>query len=162
MTEVHESMKALEFLIGRWHGTGKGFLSNGSSFQYTEDLIIENIGQPNFAYSASSCIDGKTRHRESGFIKCHEDNKVVFCIAENLGSCSILLGALQTNANEKKLHLTSDSVSRSPFNKEPYVIKSVREYLFDGEKLHLIVRLSTTKNTELTDHLKITYERKSE
>ncbi|KAM3182191.1 hypothetical protein ACTXT7_012878 [Hymenolepis weldensis] len=64
---------------------------------------------------------GKTKIRESGFIKCHEDNQVIFCAADNV----------------------------------------FRDYVFDEEKLYLIVRSSTTKNTELTDHLKITYERKS-
>ncbi|EUB64691.1 putative fatty acid-binding protein [Echinococcus granulosus] len=160
MADVHESMKRLSFLIGRWHGTGLGLLPHGPSFKYEEDLVIENIGQPNFAYSATSLIDGVTRHRESGFVKCHEGSQVLFCLADNLGTCSILLGTMETESKSTKIFLTSDSITRSPFNREPRVVEVVRDYKYDGEKLHLVVRLSTTRNSELSDHLQITYERK--
>ncbi|KAM7541541.1 hypothetical protein Aperf_G00000038856 [Anoplocephala perfoliata] len=155
-------MKDLEFLIGRWHGSGTGILPHGPSFQYKEDIVIENIGQPNFAFSACSFIDGVTRHRESGFIKCHDGNQVLFCLADNSGTCSILLGTLQANSGKTKLHLISNNITGAPFNRGPHVVEVVRDYVFDGSKLHLVVRLSTTKDKELSDHLRITYERKSD
>ncbi|VDK35787.1 unnamed protein product [Taenia asiatica] len=162
MAAVHESMKLLSFLVGRWHGTGEGFLPHGPSFKYEENLVIENIGQPNFAYSAASFIDGVTRHRESGFIKCHEDSQILFCLADNLGTCSILLGPVEIESKSTKILLTSRSITRAPFNREPHVVEVVRDYKYDGKELHLVVRLSTTRNSELSDHLQITYKRESD
>ncbi|VDM34186.1 unnamed protein product [Hydatigera taeniaeformis] len=144
-------MKLLSFLIGQWHGVGEGLLPHGPSFKYEEDLVIENIGQPNFAYSAISFIDGVPRHRESGFIKCHEDGQALFCLADSL---------VETESKSTIILLASDSITRAPFNREPRVVEVVRDYKYDGERLHLVVRLSTTRNSKLSDHLQITYERK--
>ncbi|VDD77710.1 unnamed protein product [Mesocestoides corti] len=117
-------MRDLSFMIGEWRGVGKGILPHGPAFQYEEDLVVENIGQPNFAYSATSYINGDPKHRESGFIKCHENGQVVFCLADNLGTCTVLLGSLTTDGEKSKtLILTSDTTCRAPSNKEPYVIE---------------------------------------
>lgn len=44
-------MQRLSFLVGRWRGMGTGILPHNGTFQFEEELNIESIGQPNFAYA---------------------------------------------------------------------------------------------------------------
>ncbi|VDD84386.1 unnamed protein product [Mesocestoides corti] len=82
---VHESMRDLAFLIGRWRGKGKGFHPHSAPFEYEEDIIFENIGQPNFAYHSTSFINKVPKHRESGFIKFEDNNQVQLNLVDSLG-----------------------------------------------------------------------------
>uniref|UniRef100_A0A5K3G3V1 DUF1794 domain-containing protein n=1 Tax=Mesocestoides corti TaxID=53468 RepID=A0A5K3G3V1_MESCO len=124
-------MRDLAFLIGRWRGKGKGFHPHSAPFEYEEDIIFENIGQPNFAYHSTSFINKVPKHRESGFIKFEDNNQVQLNLVDSLGTCRIFLGALNDfEHNAKSLVLTTDSSCSAPLYKEPHMVGSgPRTYL---------------------------------
>ncbi|VDL88622.1 unnamed protein product [Schistocephalus solidus] len=158
MGDVHASMGKLSFLLGNWHGSGVGTVSESRSFNYQEDLEIKSIGQPSFSYTGNAVRDGKPMHRESGFIKCHTDGQVCFVVVDNLGVAYLLCGSLSDEDSEfPSLVLTSHSIASAPFNKEPRVTKLQRIYSRSGNTLTMKVLMATSKSPELSEHLNVTY-----
>uniref|UniRef100_A0A5K3G450 DUF1794 domain-containing protein n=1 Tax=Mesocestoides corti TaxID=53468 RepID=A0A5K3G450_MESCO len=70
---------------GRWRDKCWSFLHQNDPFEYEEDIISENIGQPNFAYHSTYFLKKVPKHREAGFLKFHVDGQIQLNLADSLG-----------------------------------------------------------------------------
>ncbi|KAJ8309902.1 hypothetical protein KUTeg_011767 [Tegillarca granosa] len=84
----------MSWLLGKWHGTGKGYYPNIDDFTYEEEVEFSHFGKPMLQYSAYSWNPEKKTpmHREVGFLRIKPDtNHVALMLAHNLVSDAIMV-----------------------------------------------------------------------
>lgn len=146
-------------LIGSWESVKAiGIYPTIKDFQYQDDLIFEEHGQPLLSYRSITSINSVTKHCESGFIRVNPQTNAAFSMeAHNFGLSVNNEGKIDGD----KMELESTGISRMSISKEPHVtkIKKVIEFVSDNE-LKITTDMATT-NTEMTNHLIVTYKRKN-
>ncbi|XP_075125056.1 peroxynitrite isomerase THAP4 isoform X2 [Leptodactylus fuscus] len=157
---LNPAVAPLAWLLGRWVSDppGEGEFPSIPSFRYMEEAVISHVGQPmlNFTFCASNPETGKAMHRECGFIRVKPGtNQVAFICAQNTGVVEIEEGEVQG----EQLTLTSHSLSRISFAKEPYVQKISRTFRLTAEgKLEQTVSMATSTQ-DMAPHLQVTYKK---
>lgn len=150
----------LAWMLGTWVSDplGEGEFPSIPSFRYMEKAVISHVGQPmlNFMFCASNPETGKPLHRECGFIRVKPGtNQVAFVCAQNIGVVEVEEGEVQG----EQLTLTSHSLSRMSFAKEPQVQQISRTFRLTPEgKLEQIVSM-TTSTQAMAPHLRVTYKK---
>jgi hypothetical protein len=100
---VHEAVRPLEWMIGRWRGCGEGTFPGIDDFDYAEDVTFTSVGQPCLNYQALSRTPDGSRpmHLESGFLKVSTGNKeatqCAFLLAHNFGKIKPSVGVCPTD-----------------------------------------------------------------
>lgn len=137
---------------------GVGTFPTLQPFQYLEEVHISHVGQPmlNFSFNSFHPETHKPMHRECGFIRLKPDtNKVAFVSAQNTGIVEVEEGEV----NGQELCVSSHSISRISFAKEPHVQQITRKFRLNSEgKLEQTVSMATTTQP-MTQHLHITYKK---
>ncbi|KAF3823971.1 hypothetical protein GH733_008256, partial [Mirounga leonina] len=115
-------VEPLSWMLGTWLSDppGAGTFPTLQPFQYLEEVYISHVGQPvlNFSFNAFHPDTRKPMHRECGFIRLKPDtNKVAFVSAQNTGIVEVEEGEV----NGQELSITSHSIARISFAKEPHV-----------------------------------------
>ncbi|XP_030183760.1 peroxynitrite isomerase THAP4 isoform X2 [Lynx canadensis] len=115
-------VEPLSWMLGTWLSDppGAGTFPTLQPFRYLEEVYISHVGQPvlNFSFNAFHPDTHKPMHRECGFIRLKPDtNKVAFVSAQNTGIVEVEEGEV----NGQELCITSHSVARISFAKEPHV-----------------------------------------
>ncbi|KAG8445382.1 hypothetical protein GDO86_010242 [Hymenochirus boettgeri] len=150
----------LAWMLGTWESdpAGSGEFPTIPPFCYQEEAIITHVGQPmlNFIFCASNPETGKPLHRECGFIRIKPGtNKVAFICAQNTGVVEVEEGEVEG----EQLSLTSHSLCRTSFAKDPHVTQICRKFQLTPEgKLEQIV-LMATGSQPLAPHLHVTYKK---
>uniref|UniRef100_A0A8C0PEI2 Peroxynitrite isomerase THAP4 n=2 Tax=Canidae TaxID=9608 RepID=A0A8C0PEI2_CANLF len=153
-------VEPLSWMLGTWLSDppGAGTFPTLQPFQYLEEVCISHVGQPvlNFSFNAFHPDTRKPMHRECGFIRLKPDtNKVAFVSAQNTGIVEVEEGEV----NGQELCITSHSIARISFAKEPHVEQITRKFRLNSEgKLEQTVSMATTTQP-MTQHLHITYKR---
>lgn len=147
-------------LIGTWESSkALGVYPTIKDFNYDEVLKFEQNGQPLLHYNSITKIGEKTMHCENGFLRMlkPQSNEVASLEAHNFGITVIYEGTI----NGDVLTLNSTEIQRISTAKEPHVtaLRKVIKVLSENE-LEMEVDMATSK-TPLTNHLKITYNKKS-
>ncbi|KAF5303628.1 hypothetical protein FQA39_LY09875 [Lamprigera yunnana] len=147
---------------GRWKSiSAKGYYPTIKPFTYNEEMEFVSVGQPILNYKSTTWHpeEKKPMHLESGFLRINPNcpNDVSFMVSHNFGIVSLEEGTLNGNT----MNLRSTAISRMHFGKLPAVTEIARSYQFcpDTKRLELIVSMSTTNTPQLTEHLRITYEK---
>ncbi|XP_053565862.1 peroxynitrite isomerase THAP4 isoform X2 [Bombina bombina] len=157
---LHPAVVPLSWMLGTWlsEPTGSGEFPTIAPFRYIEEASITHVGQPmlNFMFCASNPETGKPLHRECGFIRVKPgSNHVAFISAQNTGVVEVEEGEVQG----QELSLTSHSLSRISFAKEPHVQQITRNFRLTPEgKLEQTVTMATSSQP-LAPHLHVTYRR---
>ncbi|KAL7062418.1 hypothetical protein AAHC03_01154 [Spirometra sp. Aus1] len=155
---LHTSLCKLRFLLGKWRGVGIGRGGPSGQWPYEEFLEISTTGQPWISYVGNGIKDGSPRHCEMGFFRCHTDGHVSMCLTDTLGNAYLLMGRLQEDESAPStLTLTTESVVSPFFGRQPRVTKVERTYTRSGDSLTMHVRMATTNDDELTEHVHINY-----
>ncbi|KAE8604488.1 hypothetical protein XENTR_v10014722 [Xenopus tropicalis] len=150
----------LAWMLGTWvsEPAGEGQFPTIPPFRYMEEATITHVGQPmlNFMFCASNAETGKPMHRECGFIRIKPGtNHVAFISAQNTGVVEVEEGEVEG----EQLSLTSNSVSRISFAKEPHVTQISRKFRLTPEgKLEQTVFMATASQS-LAPHLHVTYRK---
>uniref|UniRef100_A0A7N5KDN2 Serine/threonine kinase 25 n=1 Tax=Ailuropoda melanoleuca TaxID=9646 RepID=A0A7N5KDN2_AILME len=115
-------VEPLSWMLGTWLSDppGAGTFPALQPFQYLEEAYISHVGQPvlNFSFNAFHLDTRRPMHRECGFIRLKPDtNKVAFISAQNTGIVEVEEGEV----NGQELCITSHSIARMSFAKEPHV-----------------------------------------
>ncbi|XP_053315007.1 peroxynitrite isomerase THAP4 isoform X2 [Spea bombifrons] len=161
-TPLNPAVVPLAWMLGSWvsEPAGEGEFPTIAPFRYKEELVISHVGQPmlNFTSCASDPETGKALHRECGFIQIKPGtSQVAFICAQNIGVVEIEEGEVQG----EQLTLTSLSLNRISFAKEPYVEQISRNFRLTSEgKLVQTVSMATSTQP-LAPHLHVTYRRLS-
>ncbi|XP_045859636.1 peroxynitrite isomerase THAP4-like [Meles meles] len=97
-----------------------------------------------------------TAERECSFICLKPDtNKVTFVSAQNTGIVEVEEGKV----NGQELCITSHSIARISFTKEPHVEQTTRKFRLNSEgKLEQMVSMATITQP-MTQYLHITYKK---
>ncbi|XP_047393406.1 peroxynitrite isomerase THAP4-like [Sciurus carolinensis] len=115
-------VEPLSWMLGTWLSDplGAGTYPTLQPFEYLEEVHISHMGQPmlNFSFNSFHPDTLRPLHRECGFIHLKPDtNKVAFVSAQNTGIVEVEEGEV----NRQELCITSHSIARISFNKEPHV-----------------------------------------
>ncbi|XP_044147597.1 peroxynitrite isomerase THAP4 isoform X1 [Bufo gargarizans] len=157
---LNPAVAPLAWMLGTWVSDplGEGEFPSIPSFHYKEEAVISHVGQPmlNFTFCASNPETGKPMHRECGFIRVKPGtNQVAFISAQNTGVVEVEEG----EAQGEQLTLTSHSLSRISFAKEPHVQQISRTFRLTAEgKLEQTVFMATSKQA-MAPHLRVTYKK---
>ncbi|XP_005077247.1 peroxynitrite isomerase THAP4 isoform X1 [Mesocricetus auratus] len=158
--KMNPVVEPLSWMLGTWLSDppGVGTFPTLQPFQYLEEVHISHVGQPmlNFSFNSFHPDTHKPMHRECGFIRLKPDtNKVAFISAQNTGIVEVEEGEV----NGHELCISSHSVSRISFAKEPHVEQITRKFRLNSEgKLEQTVSMATTTQP-MTQHLHITYKK---
>uniref|UniRef100_A0A8C9KJI2 THAP4-like heme-binding domain-containing protein n=1 Tax=Panthera tigris altaica TaxID=74533 RepID=A0A8C9KJI2_PANTA len=178
-------VEPLSWMLGTWLSDppGAGTFPTLQPFRYLEEVYISHVGQPvlNFSFNAFHPDTHKPMHRECGFIRLKPDtNKVAFVSAQNTGIVEVEEGEV----NGQELCITSHSVARISFAKEPHVeqvsphrspltgalatvtglrlfcpAQITRKFRLNSDgKLEQTVSMATTTQP-MTQHLHVTYKK---
>ncbi|XP_075057870.1 peroxynitrite isomerase THAP4 isoform X2 [Mixophyes fleayi] len=157
---LNPAVAPLVWMLGTWVSdpAGEGQFPSIPSFRYIEEAVISHIGQPmlNFMFCSSNPETGKAMHRECGFIRVKPGtNQVAFICAQNTGVVEVEEGEVQG----EQLSLTSQSLGRISFAKEPHVQKISRTFRLTAEgKLEQTVSMATSTQA-MAPHLRVTYKK---
>ncbi|XP_069831406.1 peroxynitrite isomerase THAP4 isoform X1 [Dendropsophus ebraccatus] len=157
---LNPAVAPLAWMLGTWVSDppGEGEFPSIPSFRYMEEAVISHVGQPmlNFMFCASNPETGKPMHRECGFIRVKPGTKqVAFICAQNTGVVEVEEGEVQG----EQLTLTSNSLSRISFAKEPHVEQISRTFRLTAEgKLEQTVSMATSTQA-MAPHLQVTYKK---
>ncbi|XP_073530663.1 peroxynitrite isomerase THAP4 isoform X2 [Phyllobates terribilis] len=157
---LNPAVAPLAWMLGTWVSDppGEGEFPSIPCFRYMEEAVISHVGQPmlNFTFCASNPETGKAMHRECGFIRVKPGtNQVAFLCAQNFGVVEVEEGEVQG----EQLTLTSQSLSRISFAKEPYVQQISRTFRLTAEgKLEQTVSMATSTQV-MAPHLRVTYKK---
>lgn len=158
--KLNPVVEPLSWMLGTWlsEPPGVGTFPTLQPFQYLEEVHISHVGQPmlNFSFNSFHPETHKPMHRECGFIRLKPDtNKVAFVSAQNTGIVEVEEGEV----NGQELCVSSHSISRISFAKEPHVQQITRKFRLNSEgKLEQTVSMATTTQP-MTQHLHITYKK---
>ncbi|XP_052867683.1 peroxynitrite isomerase THAP4-like [Anopheles cruzii] len=160
MPKIHEALKPIQWLIGTWESvTAQGSFPTIRDFSYNEVIKFESLGQPLLNYEARSKnpISGNPMHLESGFLRIKPGtNEVAFMVAHNFG----LVVLEEGTASDSGLQLTSKSVDRMSFAKDPAVKAIQKTYRLNADGTLEIQTAMETSSTPLTNHLIAVYKKK--
>lgn len=69
--ELHADLEPIRFLIGSWHGTGRGEYPTIAPFGYHEEVsFVPGPGKPFLFYTQrTSSEDGSPLHSEAGYVR---------------------------------------------------------------------------------------------
>jgi THAP4-like, heme-binding beta-barrel domain len=99
----HADLSKLAFLLGTWHGGGRGEYPTIESFDYDEEIEIEHVGDPFLLYRQSSWLssDRSPLHFEQGFLRPGTElGEVELCLAHPLGLTEIAHGTVDGTSIE--------------------------------------------------------------
>lgn len=157
---VHEALKPLSWLIGKWVTTeGRGSYPTMPDFNYHEEIQFDSVGQPMLNFMSTSKHPEKKNymHQERGFLRIKPGtNDLAFVVSHNFGLTSVEEGTV--NPNTKEITLKSTNVSRMSFTKTPYVRSFERKFKLVGDTLQMQLYMETD-TTPLTLHLQAVYKR---
>lgn len=125
---VHPATEPIAFLLGTWHGSGRGDYPTIEPFVYEETVTFEQFGKPFIAYTQRTRgADGAPLHAETGYIRVTEDGALELVISQPSGITEIHTGT----RDGSRLEFTSISVSLSPSAKQVDRVGRVIEVVDD-------------------------------
>ncbi|XP_053670614.1 peroxynitrite isomerase THAP4-like [Anopheles nili] len=159
MANVHEALQPIQWLIGTWQSvTAKGSYPTIKDFSYNEIITFESLGQPLLNYEARSShpVSGAPMHLERGFLRIKPGtNQVAFMVSHNFGIVVLEEG----EATARGMQLSSKSVDRMSFGKDPAVKAIQKRYLLHDDGTLEIQTDMHTNNTPMTNHLNVIYKK---
>lgn len=152
--DLHPALKPVAFLLGTWSGEGAGDYPTIEAFTYREEARFTHTGKPFLVYTQRTQRpqDGQPMHSEAGYLRCSDDGRVEFVIAQPIGFAEIELGRVTGN----RIELESMQVLRAPTAKAVTAI--ARSFWLEGDHLRYEVRMAMSGGP-LVHHLTATLGR---
>jgi hypothetical protein len=119
-TDLHTDLAGVAWLLGTWHGNGRGDFPTIDSFAYEQEVVFAHDGRPFLHYFSRTWItdDDGARLRpgalETGFLRPSGDDSVELVLAHPTGFAEIWYGEI----DGAKIELRTDVVARTETAKE--------------------------------------------
>ncbi|MFW0794539.1 FABP family protein [Gordonia sp. CPCC 205515] len=150
MVSIAPNLIPIAPLIGSWTGPGRGEYPTIDSFDYTETIVIEDIGKPFLFYrQRTRSPDGRALHTESGFLRVPAQGIIEFTLAQPTGHTELCAGVLEVVDGVLELTMTG-AVLGSASAKA--VEATERRYRLDGDTLRTDFAMAAV-GVPLTHHL---------
>jgi len=147
-------------LEGTWRGEGRGGYPTVTSFVYREKLVFTRRNESTLAYDqrTEKRMDGTneylTSHWERGFIGILENGDLELVNAQSGGRGEVLTGRIEVLDSVVRLYFVSKALMN-----DPRMVSTTRAFELEGGQLRYEMEMSTTKVSQLSQHLEITLER---
>ena len=150
------TIKDLDFLAGKWEGTGHAEYPTIDPVEYSETLMISNNSKnPVLHYEQKTFITKPVERKgepifwESGFIIDDGNGSFRMVNTQVSGRIETLKGQIQKISEGKiKLDLESSSIIN-----DDKLISSGRKIIFSKDQIEYELNMSTTKNSVYQKHL---------
>jgi hypothetical protein len=151
---LHDDVAALGFLLGTWHGEGRGEYPTIAPFAFVETVTFDHVGKPFLAYAqrTKALDDARPLHAETGYWRAPSTGVVEFVVAHPTGIVEVEAGTLTGT----HLALRTAHIGRTTTAKEVSVVE--RTIDVDGDVLHYTLRMAAV-GQPLTHHLAATLRR---
>ncbi len=107
--EMHELLRPLAFLVGRWQGRGEGLWPGG--FAFSDSMTFAHDGRPILRYAQlTTGPEGRPSHSECGYLVAQPNGEVHVTVAEPSGITEVLVG----RPAELSIVLRSVAIGRTP------------------------------------------------
>jgi hypothetical protein len=128
---LHPDLAALEFLVGKWRGSGSGSYGGSQPFEYEEELVFAHAGKPVLTYSMRTWTypEAIAAHSEHGFWRCSSGSDLDAVVAHATGHVEVAQGLVEAGS----VRLRSTSIS--PWRGAKDVRSLVRAISLNGETL---------------------------
>lgn len=120
MTELHENLADIGWLVGTWWGFGVGGYPTIEAFRYEQEVVFSHDGRPFLAYESRTWLideDGNRINpsgRESGFWRGTGERQLEVVLAHPTGIVEVYVG----ESAFTKIELATDVVARTNTAKE--------------------------------------------
>lgn len=145
---IHDLLRPLAFLVGRWTGEGRGIYPSIDGFDYREEVTFDHDGRPFLSYEQRTfnIETGAPMHREMGFWRSLGDGRVEVVLAHNIGQAELSLGTVEG----PQVEVSTISVTPSPSAKDVAGLKRI--YEVSGDTLDYEMHMAFGEH-ELQNHL---------
>lgn len=109
---LHPELATVAGLVGTWRGEGAGEYPTISSFTYTEEVTITDLGKPFLHYIQRTwSATGDPMHTETGYIRVIDGTAVELVLAQPTGQAELAEGTLTAVADGFTCSLASQVVN---------------------------------------------------
>lgn len=118
--DLHQDLMPVVWLLGTWHGSGKGEYPTIEPFSYEQEVIFAHDGRPFLHYFSRTWITDDDGERvrpgalETGFLRPAGDKKVELVLAHPTGYAEVWYGEVEG----ARIMLSTDLVARTETAKE--------------------------------------------
>jgi hypothetical protein len=148
---LHSLCAPVAFLLGEWHGEGRGGYPGMTAFAYREEMRVWHTGKAYLAFEqrtwqTDSDKAGREIHGELGYLRCGEDGGLELLVAMAPGHVEVSTGTVQGIRISLASTGVLDAASASP------VSAVTRTWWLDGEVLRYDLEMSAL-DQPMTWHL---------
>lgn len=118
--DLHADLMPMAWLLGTWHGSGRGDYPTIDAFAYDQEVIFAHDGRPFMHYFSRTWITDDDGERvrpgalETGFLRPGADGQIELVLAHATGYAEIWYGTIEG----ARLTLATDLVARTSTAKE--------------------------------------------
>jgi len=100
MADLHPLCAPVAFLLGEWHGEGRGGYPGMTAFAYREEMRVWHTGKAYLAFEQRTWQTdgekaGREIHGELGYLRCLEDGQLELVVAMAPGHAEVSSGSVQ-------------------------------------------------------------------
>jgi hypothetical protein len=135
---LHPDVEVIAFLLGEWHGRGRGAFPTIDDFAYREESTFAHVGKPFLSYVQRTWAldDGRPLHAEAGYLRPLPEGRLELVLAQPSGLVEMDEGLVRSG----HIEFTSTLVARTRSAKE---VTEVRRLLdVDGDVLRYRVEMA--------------------
>ena len=155
LAEDAMKMELLDLLTGKWLGEGRGEYPTITSFHYRETLMFTVAGDglhyDQITHREANPGKYVPSHRESGFLRFLDHDRVEIANVQVGGRVEILNGTIRKEESGLVIHLESVHLAN-----DSRMEKSTRVITLDDNKLHYTMQMQTNRVNYLALHLEAT------
>lgn len=146
--KLNPEVEPIAFLLGTWHGVGKGSYPTIEPFSYIEEVRFRHNGKPFLIYEQSTRHPEKgfPMHAEVGYWRPQADGRIEIVLVHPTGITEIQEGTIDGTT----IDVATTSVSKTRTAKDVNALQ--RTFTVDGDVLRYEVRMKAV-GVPLTHHL---------
>lgn len=135
--DLHPDLMPFAWLLGPWHGNGRGEYPGTESFTFEQDVVFAHDTRPFLHYFSQAWTTDEDGNRtgpgplETGFIRAMGDDQAELVLAHPTGYAEIWYGSIEG----PRLTLTTDVVARTQSATE-YTAAQRMYGLVDGDLMY--------------------------
>ena len=149
--QLHPLCTPVAFLLGTWHGEGRGGYPGMTEFAYREEMRVWHTGKAYLAFEQRTWQTdgdkaGREIHGELGYLRCLEGGGLELMVAMAPGHVEVSSGSVE----ETRINLASVGVVDAP--SATNVSAVTRTWWLDGDLLRYDLEMSAL-DQPMTWHL---------
>jgi len=156
MADLHPDLASIAFLLGSWHGEGRGEYPTIEGFGYVEEITIGHVGKPVLMYVQKSrhANTGLPLHGESGYYRPAGPTGIELAIAHPFGAVEISEGTV----DGQRIEMMSRTVATTSTAKKVTDVRRMIEV--EDDEMHYVLDMAAV-GQPLQFHLEATLHRQS-